>query len=367
MTEILDRARRFAASKIRSRDDLNLKGHFPRDLWQEMGEAGLLGLLLPAAFGGAGLGRREQVEVAEALVQDGRNLGIVSAWQSQTTLSSYLIDRLGTDEQRRRHLPGLADGRTILSVAISELGAGAHPKHLKTQATPAEGGWSLTGEKAYVTNGPVADLFVVLAITAMEGSRKRYSAFLVPRETPGLSFTEAGAVDYLRPALHCGLKLDSCRVPEEAILGPKHEAYPILAQPLRTAEDLVGLGTGLSGMRAALSFLGEELEGEPDEAVLEEAGLLAAIAAGTRAVVFAAIEAYEGEGGEKAAIPLVMAARERIAGFQERMSALKEKAVPRPSEPFEILARDMGRLGSAAGYVQRIRLRGLGREALSAS
>lgn len=367
MKEIIDRARRFAASRIQSRDDLNRKGHFPRDLWHEMGEAGLLGLLLPTGLGGAGLGRRDQVEVAEALVQHGRNLGIVSAWQSQTTLSSYLIDRLGSDEQRRSLLPGLAEGRTILSVAISELGAGAHPKHLKTQATARDGGWSLSGEKAYVTNGPVADLFVVIAITALEGARKRYSAFLVPRETPGLSFTEAGAVDYLRPALHCGLKLDDCRVPEEAILGPKHEAYPILAQPLRTAEDLVGLGTGLGGMRAALNFLGEEREGQPDDAVLEEVGLLSAVAAGTRQIVFSAIEAYEGEGGERAAIPLVMAARERIAGFQARMSALKEKEVPRPSAAFETLARDMGRLGSAAGYVQRIRLRGLGREALSAS
>lgn len=366
MSDIVERASRFAATHIRTRTDLNRKGHFPRDLWLELGQAGLLGLLLPPEFGGAGLRRRDQIAVADALVRHGRNLGIVSAWQSQTTLGSWLIARLGNEAQRRTYLPRLVTGETIVSVAISELGAGAHPKHLTTRAERTAEGWSISGEKAYVTNGPVADLFVVLAITSVEGGRKRYSAFLVPRATPGLSFTEAGAVDYLRPALHCGLKLEGCIVPESAILGPEGEAYPIVAQPLRTAEDLVGLGTGLGAMAAAFAFIAEEATGEPEDSALEEIGLMAAIAAGARTIVFAAVEAYEGEGGEKAAIPLLMAGRERIASFQSRLPELKSKLVGEASEAFELLVRDMGKLGSAAGYVQRIRLRNLGREALHA-
>ena len=99
-----------------------------------------------------------------------------------------------------------------LSLAISEPGTGAHPKYLQTSASREGDDWVLTGEKSFLTNGPLAALFVVLAVSATEGDKKRLTAFLVPRETPGLSLTDPIHLDFLKPSPHCGIRLDACRL-----------------------------------------------------------------------------------------------------------------------------------------------------------
>ena len=88
--------------------------------------------------------------------------------------------------QRATWLPRIAAGEVCTAIAISEPGAGAHPKHLKTTAESRGAGFVLRGRKAWVTNGPVADLFLVLAVVAVEDGRKRYGLFMVPKETAGL-------------------------------------------------------------------------------------------------------------------------------------------------------------------------------------
>ena len=108
------------------------------------------------------------------LVQQSGLLGLGGLWAGQQVVNRHFLHGFGSLGQRAAWR-----GR-VVSVAISEPGAGAHPKRLTTSATPEGDGFRLDGEKAWVTNGPSADAFIVLAITAMEGERKRYSAFLVP-------------------------------------------------------------------------------------------------------------------------------------------------------------------------------------------
>jgi acyl-CoA dehydrogenase len=138
-----------------------------------------------------------------------------------------------------------------VAVAISEPGVGAHPKHLATRAEPAGDGWCITGEKAWVSNGPLAAVFVVLAVMAEAAGRKRYGAFLVPRGTKGLWVKETEAYRALPPSRHCGLVLDGCAVPRDALLGPPGGAYEMMALPFRDVEDAVGL----SGLAGACRFL----------------------------------------------------------------------------------------------------------------
>ena len=149
-------------------------------------------------------------------------------------MARFFIDGFGTAEQRAAWLSHLA------SVAISEPRVGAHPKLLTTRAEEDADGYSIFGEKAWVTNGPIAAVFIVLAVTSIEDGRKRYSAFLVPRDTPGLSIDEAPQYRALAPSRHCGLKLDGCRVPRSALLGSPGTAYETMALPFRDVEDAVG-------------------------------------------------------------------------------------------------------------------------------
>ncbi len=120
-----------------------------------------------------------------AIVERTGLLGEGAAQAGRQLVARFFIGGFGNPEQRAAWLPRLA------SVAISEPRVGAHPKLLTTRAEEDADGYSIFGEKAWVSNGPLAEVFIVLAVTAIEGGRKRYSAFLVPRDTPGLSIDEA--------------------------------------------------------------------------------------------------------------------------------------------------------------------------------
>jgi acyl-CoA dehydrogenase len=162
---------------------------------------------------------------------------------------------------------------------------------LRTAATRRGDAYVLEGEKAYITNGPIADLFIVLAITATESGRKRYSAFLVPQDAPGLSRAPMPEIAALRPALHCGLLLAGCAVPAANRIGPEHEAYETMALPFRDVEDAVGSAGMVGTFRAVLRRLGR-LPGDgatPDDAASlgALAALVALMAEGSQAVVAA--------------------------------------------------------------------------------
>jgi acyl-CoA dehydrogenase len=202
-------------------------------------------------------------------------------------VARFFLEGFGTLEQRERWLPRLA------AVAISEPRVGAHPKLLSTRAEEDTDGYRIFGEKAWVTNGPLADVFIVLAITSLEAGRKRYSAFLLPRDTPGLTIDEAPQYRALAPSRHCGLKLEGCHVAHAALLGTLGTAYETMALPFRDVEDAVGT----FGLLGALRFLLKRLaKGASDDAATLSLGklasLIAVFAEGAAAVV-AALDADE--------------------------------------------------------------------------
>ena len=112
----------------------------------------------------------------------------------------------------------------------------------------------MRGRKAWVTNGPIADVFLVLAVIAIEEGRKRYGLFLIPKRTKGLSVKPMPALDALAPATHCELELDGCEVPATARIGDMLDAYPAMALPFRDTEDTVGT----ANMSGLLSWLLEK-------------------------------------------------------------------------------------------------------------
>jgi acyl-CoA dehydrogenase len=169
--------------------------------------------------------------------------GVAGVWGGRQMVARWFIAGFGNDQQRAAWLNRAA------AVAISEQRAGAHPKLLATRAESDGDGFRISGEKAWVSNGPSADIFIVLAITAEQDGRKRYSALLVPRDTPGLSFKEMPSFHALRPSRHCALVLEDVRVPRAALLGPEGGAYEAMALPFRDVEDAVGTFTLLGAFQ----------------------------------------------------------------------------------------------------------------------
>jgi acyl-CoA dehydrogenase len=212
-----------------------------------------------------------------ALVERTGLLGIASVWGGRQLVARHFLS-FGTDAQRSAWT-----GRA-LSVAISEPNVGAHPKRLTSRAEATDGGFRITGQKAWVSNGPSADAIIVFAITAEEATRKRYSAFIVPRDTPGLTIADMPGFHALRPSRHCLLTLDGCFVPRSAMLGPPGSAYERMALPFRDIEDAVGTFATLGALRHAIGrFAGASLDQTEDLGAV--IALIAVFAAGAEAVV----------------------------------------------------------------------------------
>ena len=264
---------------------LSRSSDFPTALWASMGQAGLFRIGLPAEFGGDGGGMGAIATAEAALVEGGGSIGFGLSWTGHQLVARHFVLGFATADQQRRYLPGLAAGTLTAAVAISEPGAGAHPKLLKTTARREGGDWILDGVKAWVTNGPFADLLIVFAISAMEGERKRYSAFIVPRDAAGLVISPM-PLRGLKPSPHCQLALRACRVPHAAMLGPPGGAYEAMALPFRDLEDAVGT----AGLAGALRFVlrrlaaAPQLPGDATTKLGELSGLVAVLDQAARAL-----------------------------------------------------------------------------------
>jgi acyl-CoA dehydrogenase len=196
-----------------------------------------------------------------ALVERTGLLGVGGVWGGMQMVRRWFIDGFGTAAQKA------AWSGKIAAVAISEPGVGAHPKQLTTRAEPHGAAWRITGEKAWTSNGTIADVIVVLAITAEIAGRKNYSMFLVPRATPGLTLKDMPGFHALRPSRHCQVVLNGCEIPAAALLGPPGQAYDHMALPFRDVEDAVGTFGTLGAFRFLLRQLRSRTETDNERAL----------------------------------------------------------------------------------------------------
>jgi acyl-CoA dehydrogenase len=253
-------------------------------------------------------------------------------------VARFFIAGFGNAEQRATWLPRLESGELAAAVAISEPRVGAHPKLLTTRADVEDDGYRISGEKAWVTNGPIAAVFVVLAVMAIEDGRKRYGAFLVPRETAGLTIKEMPEYRLLAPSRHCGLVLDGCRVPQPALLGAAGTAYETMALLFRDVEDAVGTFGLLGAFRFLLTRFAMQRDGG-DEAALSLGGLaaLTAVFAVTAEVVVAALDADELQRQSAALVGL----RVMAADMLQRARAHRDAFGPTPNTAIDRVFADV--------------------------
>ncbi len=206
---------------------------FDRTLWEKCGEMGIQGLPVPEAYGGIGADPLTTALVLEAFGYGCRDGGLVFSVCAHILACVVPIVKHGTEEQKQRFLPGLSDGSLIAVNGITEPGSGSDAFAMQTHAAPHDGGFVLNGTKTFSSNGPVADLGVIYAVTDEgKGYHGGVTAFLVPRDakgyTPGQKFDKMG----LRTSPISELVLEDVFVPAENVLGGLGAGGPIFAQSM---------------------------------------------------------------------------------------------------------------------------------------
>lgn len=341
----------FAQEQIAPRRlELIQAGEFPWDIWREMGARGWLGFGM-GGHGGISCSDAELFDTAVALAEAAEVVGFCTSWLTHHSVAGRIVGEYADDVQKARWMGPLARGEVSACIAISEPGAGAHPKHLKTQAEKVDGGWRLTGEKAWLTNGPIADLFVVVAITEEVEGRKRFGAFLVPADAEGVSKTEGIRIDFAKPSGHCGLKMDGAFLPDDAFLAGAGDAVETVLKRFRRVEDTIGLAVKAGSMMVQLRCLASLL---PDD----RAGDLGALAADRELYLAAARQLMIDSGGDPASPEheaRLLALRRLGRRFQQDLAALMEAATAQ-DEFLALLTRDLHELGKVAVRVDQAKL-----------
>jgi hypothetical protein len=220
MAPSLDDIRKFASGPVlgslkeRYQDTV-----FSRDLWREMGGLGLLGISVPEELGGSGGTPGDIAGAVSEFAQAGNDMGLTLSWITHLALCVKSIEYFGTAAQKAEYLPRLLSGEWVGAAAVSEPRTGAHPAGIETTARRVGGGFRLDGSKMYVTDGPVADLLVVVAATGeTAGGMKELTAFLVETGRPGFEATVM-EMNFLKTSPHGQLTFDGMELAEDAILG----------------------------------------------------------------------------------------------------------------------------------------------------
>lgn len=295
------------------------KGDVLTDPFGRMAKAGLFQIGLPGA--GAALDTYRAIAIAEqAIAEKTGLLGLASAFAARQMTARFFIAGFADAGQRATWLPRVAAGEVCTAIAISEPGAGAHPKHLKTAAEPNGAGFVLRGRKAWVTNGPIADVFLVLSVIAIEDGRKRYGLFMIPKETAGFVVKPMQALEALAPASHCELELDGCQVLATAQVGDMADAYPAMALPFRDVEDTVGTAN-ISGLLSWLLEKSAALIEHSEENALR-LGRLAGLVSLVHAASRLAVAALDGDGQDVPArtIGVRLLARDIVGEIRELLA-----------------------------------------------
>ena len=212
---IRDAARAYAEDRLQPRvTEAFAKEQSDPAIFREMGEQGLLGATLPEAYGGAGAGYVAYGLIAREVERV--DSGYRSMMSVQSSLVMYPIYAYGSEEQRQRYLPKLADGTSIGCFGLTEADAGSDPAGMKTRAEKIDGGYRLTGSKMWISNSPIADVFVVWAKSDAHDGKMR--GFILEKGTAGLTAPKIDGKLSLRASITGEIVMDGVEVGEGALL-----------------------------------------------------------------------------------------------------------------------------------------------------
>jgi alkylation response protein AidB-like acyl-CoA dehydrogenase len=221
--------------------------HFPVDLTRKMGEAGLFGIAIPREYGGQGLDTLSYIIAVEELARvDSSPAATIAAHNS---LGIAPIYSYGTEEQRKKFIPGLCTGEKLWAFGLTELTAGSDAKGVESRAELVDGEWVINGSKMFITNSAseIASGITLQAITGEKEGKKELTAILVERTTPGYETWPVKGKLMWRSVDNGKMKFTDCHVPEENLLGKRGEGIKIMLATLDGGRlSIAAMGLGLA-------------------------------------------------------------------------------------------------------------------------
>jgi len=313
-----DQVADFAAREIAPRAaDIDRSNQFPEDLWQKMGELGVLGVTVEPEFGGAGMGYLEHVVAMEEISRASASVGL--SYGAHSNLCVNQIRRNASEAQKRKYLPKLISGEHVGALAMSEPGAGSDVVSMKLRADRVADGYVLNGTKMWITNGPDADLLVVYAKTDPDAGARGISCFLVEKGMKG--FTTSPKLDKLgmRGSNTGELVFKDCFVPDANRMGLEGAGVKVLMSGLDFERAVLAagpLGIMQSCLDVVIPYIHERKQfGEPIGSFQLMQGKIAdmyTIANAARAYVYAVARGCDrGHGSRKDAAGAILFAAEK--------------------------------------------------------
>jgi len=222
------------------------EGRFPRDVIQAMGELGLMGMMIPTAYGGSEVGA---VSYSLALQEIAHACASTAVTMSVSNLSCEPLLLFGSEEQKQRWLAPLAGGEGLGAFALTEPEAGSDPGSIRTRAERSRDGYRISGAKVFITNGAHARTIILVARTAPGGGNKGLSAFLLPGGIPGLQVGPEEEKMGLRASNTVPLFLEDVQVPEDQRIGQEGDGFKVAMAALDGGR--IGIASQATGLGQA--------------------------------------------------------------------------------------------------------------------
>ena len=248
---IQETARQIAMEKVVPvRHELDETEEFPREILDVMAQSDLMGLYIAEEYGGMGLGSMAMAisieEISRACV------GVATAYAANG-LGTYPIILYGTDEQKKKYLPNIASGKTLVAFCLTEANAGSDASGVQSTAVLEGDEYVLNGTKQWITNGGEADIYTIIAITDKSKGARGASAFIVEKDTPGLSFGKKEDKMGIRCSATTEVIMEDCRIPKENIIARQGMGFIVAMKTL----DKARVGVGAQGVGCAQGALDE--------------------------------------------------------------------------------------------------------------
>ncbi|MBE7437812.1 MAG: acyl-CoA dehydrogenase family protein [Spirochaetales bacterium] len=222
-------------------------------LWKKMGEVGLLGLPIPEEYGGQGGSCLLTSVATEAFAQGSSDGGLTLAWGAHSIIGAMPIVLCGTEEQKRKYLPGIASGEKVAGLGLTEPGSGSDAAgSMQTRAVRSGDSYILNGSKMFITNGPIGDVFVVMAVTDKDRGAMGISVFIVEKTFPGFKTGRKLEKMGMRTSLTSELIFEDMVVPQENRISRENSGFARVGRATLEWERTVLVASSLGSMQSML-------------------------------------------------------------------------------------------------------------------